>query len=90
MIKTMVKQRISYLDFRYRTTMPIRDMHNNSEIVFYVDVYGWTASDVCVIPGGSDPMVKAVRRLGLDPNRYQAMIWDADVSATPSNTMRRR
>ena len=67
------------VDYRYRTSMPIRDMHRDGRIVFWVDVYGWTGSDVAVIPGGSDPLVKAVRRLGLDPNRYQAMIWDARV-----------
>jgi hypothetical protein len=72
---------IDYLDYRFKTSMPIRDMHNDGKIVFVVDIYGWTASDVCVVPGGSDPMLKAVRRLGLDPERYQAVIWDANVGA---------
>lgn len=85
-------QRISGIDFRHRTTMPIRDMHNDGEIVFLVDVYGWTGNDVCVIPGGAEPMLKAVTRLGLDPNRYQAVIWDADVrpSSKFATDVRRR
>lgn len=75
------------IDYRYRTSMPIRDMHNDGRIVFWVDIYGWTGSDVCIIPGGDEPTMKAVLRLGLDPNRYQAMIWDADV--TSNQTARR-
>ena len=64
------------IDYHRKTTMPIRDMHNDGKIVFLVDVYGWTRKDVSVIPGGSDPMIKAVKRLGLDPDRYQAVLWD--------------
>jgi hypothetical protein len=71
--------RAASIDYRYRTSMPIRDMHNDGRIVFWVDIYGWTGKDVCIIPGGSDPMMRAVKRLGLDPNRYQAVIFDADV-----------
>ena len=67
------------VDYRQRTSMPIRDMHRDGKIVFVVDIYGWTGQDVCVVPGGSDPMVRAVRRMGLDPLRYQAIIWDARV-----------
>jgi hypothetical protein len=67
------------IDFRYRTSMPVRDMHHDGRIVFWVDIYGWTGKDVCKVPGGYDPMVRAVRRLGLDPDRYQAWLWDADV-----------
>ncbi|WP_162136646.1 hypothetical protein [Bradyrhizobium elkanii] len=67
------------IDYRCRTTMPIRDMHHDGRIVFQVIVYGWTARDVCMIPGGSDPMVRAVRRLGLDPDRYQAVLWDVQL-----------
>lgn len=82
----MTKRRIRWaairaeqVDYRIKTTMPIRDMERDGRIVFLVDVYGWTGADVCVIPGGCDPMIKAVRRLGLDPNRYQAMLWDAQI-----------
>lgn len=67
------------VDYRRKTSMPIRDMHNDGRIVFVVDVYGWTGRDVCCIPGGCDPFVKAVERLGLDPNRYQAWLWDAEL-----------
>jgi len=67
------------VDYRYRTTMPIRDMHLNGEIVFLVDVYGWSGMDVVCVIGNANPMIKAVRRIGLDPDRYQAMIWDAEV-----------
>ena len=67
------------IDYRLKTTMPIRDMKSDGKIVFLVDVYGWISRDVCTIPGGSDPMLKAVQRMGLDPTRYQAVIWDAKV-----------
>jgi hypothetical protein len=71
--------RAASIDYRYKTTMPIRDMHRDGRIFCLVDIYGWTGKDVCIIPGGSAPMLKAVERLGLDPNRYQAMLWDAQV-----------
>lgn len=64
------------VDHTQRVTMPIRDMHRDMRVVFCVTVYGWTTSEVCTIPGGSDPFVAAVRRLGLDPDRYQAVLWD--------------
>lgn len=64
------------IDYRQRTMMPIRDMHRDGRICFWVIVYGLEGGDICVVPGGSDPMVKAVRRLGLDPNRFQAMLMD--------------
>jgi hypothetical protein len=70
---------IPYLDYRHKTSMPIRDMHREGRIFCVVDIYGWTGKDVCVIPGGSDPMMRAVKRLGLDPTRYQAWIFDAQV-----------
>jgi len=59
--------------------MSIRDMHRDGKIVFLVDVYGWSGRDVCVILSGSDSMLKAVQRLGLDPNRYQAVLLDAQM-----------
>lgn len=67
-------------DYRIKTTMPVRDMHRDGRIVFLVDVYGWTSRDVATIPGGSTPMRRAVERIGLDPNRYQAILWDVDVA----------
>lgn len=67
------------IDYRYMTSMPIRDMHRDGRIVFWVDVYGVEARDLCVIPGGGEPMLRAVQRMGLDPNRYQALMWDAPV-----------
>jgi hypothetical protein len=67
------------VDYRFKTTMPVRDMHRDGKVVFLVDIYGWTARDVCKIPGGSAPVLKAVERLGLDPYRYQAMFWDVQL-----------
>ena len=64
------------VDYTKRVTMPIRDMHRDGVVVLCVTVYGWTTSEVCTIPGGSDPFVAAVRRLGLDPDRYRAELWD--------------
>lgn len=59
--------------------MPVRDMWADGKIVFCVIVYGVKAKDLCVIPGGAEPMMKAVERIGLDPNRYQTLLWDIPV-----------
>jgi hypothetical protein len=67
------------VDFRHKVSMPIRDMHRDGKIVFWVDVYGWTAREVATIPGGSAPFFKAVERMGLSTDRYRAEIWDAPV-----------
>ena len=77
--QSKIPNREMTVDYRYRTSMPIRDMHRDGKIVFCVDVYGCTGRDLCVIPGGSEPMIKAVRRIGLDPDRYQALIWDVSL-----------
>lgn len=59
------------------TTVPVRDFFSeDAPIVFLVDVYGASWRDLCVVPGGSAPMRRAVERLGLDPERYQASIFD--------------
>jgi hypothetical protein len=68
------------VNYRESVTMPIRDMHRDGVVVFCVTVYGWTDREVCVIPGGSDPFVAAVRRLGLDPDRYRAIMWDVMIT----------
>lgn len=57
-------------------------MQNDGEIAFVVDIYGLTGEDLCIVPGGSRPMQHAVERIGLDPSRYQAMLWD--VQLTPA------
>lgn len=67
------------IDYRRVVTMPIHDMWNDGRIVFLVDVYGVEPGDLSIIPGGSEPMIKAVERLGLDPMRYQAWLWDIGV-----------
>lgn len=71
--------RYNYINFMRKTTVPIRDMLDPAmPVVFLVDVYGVTSRDLLTIgPGiGSRPLVKAVKRMGLDPDRYQAFIWD--------------
>ena len=67
------------IDYRHKVSMPIRDMERDGEIVFVVDVYGVKPNDLAIIPGGSRPMQKAVERIGLDPDRYQAILWDVPV-----------
>jgi hypothetical protein len=78
MIQRQARARAMSIDYRQSVTMPIRDMRrNDAPIVFLVTVYGWNGEgDVGVIPGGDAPFYKAVTRIGLDPNRYQAWIWD--------------
>lgn len=68
------------VDYSRKVSMPIRDMFiDGAPIVCAVDVYGVTPRDLAVIPGGAEPMMKAVERLGLDPNRYQSMLWDIPI-----------
>lgn len=64
------------VDYRRVVSMPIHDMWHDGKIVFLVDIYGVEPNDLAMIPGGSRPMHKAVERLGLDPDRYQAWLWD--------------
>lgn len=68
-----------HINIRERVTMPIRDMANDGEVAFLVDVYGWTAREIATVPGGSAPLKAAVQRLGLDTDRYRGVLWDAPV-----------
>ena len=74
-----------YIDYRKRVVVPIHDNHSDGKIVFTVIVYGIDKRDLAEVPWGdcrsdqyvgSQPMRKAVKRLGLDPNRYQAYLFD--------------
>lgn len=64
------------INYRNSITLPIHDMQDKGKIVFDVIVYGYTKRQAFVIPGGSAPFIAAVKRLGLDPKRYQAWMWD--------------
>lgn len=68
--------RAKKIDYSRMVSMPIRDMYRDGRIVFVVDVYGIDPRDLATIPGGSEPMMKAIERIGLDPMRYQASLWD--------------
>jgi hypothetical protein len=72
-------QVIQDVNYRHMVSMPIRDMDRDGEIVFIVDIYGVDPRDLAMIPGGSRPMYKAIERIGLDPMRYRASIWDIPV-----------
>jgi hypothetical protein len=67
------------VDYRRKVSIPIRDMDRNGEIAFIVDVYGVVPQDLATIPDGSRPMHRAIERLGLDPMRYRAELWDVPV-----------
>jgi len=67
------------VDYRKRVSMPIRDTHRDGCVMFWVDVYGVEPLDLCTVPGGGEPMRKAVERLGLDTDRYQAWILDVPI-----------
>lgn len=71
--------KLHLVDYTRKVTVPIRDMYEDGRIVFVVDIYGVTPNDLCIIPGGSAPMLRAIKRIGLDPYRYQATIWDISV-----------
>lgn len=62
----------AYPDFRRMVSIPVRDTQNGGKIAFVVDVYGITAKDLY----GDAPVVKAISRIGLDPMRYRALVWD--------------
>jgi hypothetical protein len=79
-----VVNNLKNIDYRLKVTVPIRDSERDDLVVFCVDVYGVTYSDLAVIPMGapgddfigSKPMRRAIERLGLDLNRFRASIWD--------------
>ena len=72
--------KVKYIDYTKRVIMPIRDFERDGQVVFEVVVYGVDPRDLAMIPGGSEPMLRAVTRMGLDPDRYQAVIWDIPMS----------
>lgn len=83
---------LGHVDFSQRTTLPIRDMWSDCmPVVCLVDAYGWDEHDTASIPGGSTPFMSAVQRLGLDPMRYQVVLWDMmqpqDIVRCPSGRM---
>ncbi len=79
---TTTKRKMTEFDVDYTrcATMPVRDMARDGKIAFMVDVYGVDQKDLAVVPDGGAPMLKAVERIGLDPNRFQSVVWDADGS----------
>lgn len=70
---------VSPIDYRHKAIVPIRDMERDGRIAFEVIVYGVEPTDLCIVPGGGTPAFRAVERIGLDTNRYQATIWDLQV-----------
>jgi hypothetical protein len=66
----------STVDYRRKVTVPIR--RQDGSVYCLVDVYGVEPKDLMTVGGGigSQPLVKAVERLGLNPNKYTATIWD--------------
>jgi hypothetical protein len=62
------------VDYDSVVTVPICD--GSDKIVCCVDVYGVTIYDL-IQPGGARPLFKAIERLGLDPYRYHASLWNA-------------
>lgn len=64
--------------YHERVTFPIRDTLNDGiPTNMMVTIYGLTPSDICATPSGSDILVAAITRLGLDPHRYQCFLMDA-------------
>lgn len=61
-----------YVDFRCRISVPVRDMQDNGRVAFRVDVYGRTAKEI-FHDMDITPVVAAVRRMGLDPERYRVV-----------------
>jgi len=68
--------RAKQIDYRRKVSMPIRDMQRGGAVAFVVDVYGIEPKDLAIIPGGAEPMLKAVKRIGLDPYRFTTTPWD--------------
>lgn len=67
------------VDYTRRVSLPIRDALNDGQkINVLVTIYGLTKADISVIPHGAEPFKHAIRRMGLDPARFQVFIWDIE------------
>lgn len=67
------------VDYDAVVTIPFHD--DSGKCAFRVDVYGMTSRDL-ILPGGLRPVERIIERLGLDPQRIRANIWEArDVPA---------
>ena len=67
------------IDYRRRVSLPIRDLADGS-IFCVVTIYGWSLRDVPVTTTPSPPMEKAMKRLGLDPDRYAPFLCNDEVT----------
>ena len=63
------------VDYDSVVTAPICD-RDSGKVICRVDIYGVTIHDL-IQPGGSRPILEAIERLGLDPYRFYARLWDA-------------
>ncbi len=61
------------VDYRRKLTYLIRDMAQEATPAFLVDAYGLSDEDFGVTGA---PARQAVERIGLDPNRFMAVLWD--------------
>jgi hypothetical protein len=77
------------IDYDKSFVMPIRDTWDRATpIAFKVVVYGWDPKDAAIIPGGMDPIRRAIERAGLDTDRYQGLIADIPVRVPPKPRFR--
>ena len=71
---------------RRMVSVPIRDTHRvGAPVAFFLDFYGMSFTQLSLIQFGegepadsigSAPIIRALRRRGFDPDRYQAFLWD--------------
>ncbi len=67
-------------------SVPIRDTHRDgAPVVFVMDFYNMTSQQLSLIQMGGDevdetigswPIRNALKKRGLDPDRYQTFLWD--------------
>lgn len=70
------------VDYSKKVSMPVRDLKRDGAVAFMVDVYGVTPEELCIVGEGypmGRPMRKAITRIGLDPDRFFATIFDVPV-----------
>lgn len=68
------------IDWSRRCAVLVRDP--DLRPAFRVDLYGHSYEDALIVPGGADPVVETVRRVGLDPRRWRASMFDVERAPT--------
>jgi len=62
------------IDFNHRVVVPIHDIDGDMSVpVFDLTFYGIPIDEFYIVPGGADPIFAALKRRGLDVDRYRPL-----------------